>query len=103
MVPLSEEVTLTESLCQSDHRVLGHLPDQGRSPLIAQFGRPASSMKSRGGCKLLTFKINGGHCYWGPSMLQKCFGSLHPDLCLDTILSLSSTNNSFDLLAWFLV
>jgi hypothetical protein len=26
-------------LCQSDHRVLGHLPDQGHSPLIAQFGR----------------------------------------------------------------
>jgi hypothetical protein len=24
-----------------------------------------------------------------------------PDLCLDTILSLSSTDNSFNLMAWF--
>ena len=30
-------------LCQSDHRVLGHLPDQGPSPTIAQFGWAASS------------------------------------------------------------
>ena len=27
----------TLELCQSDHRVLGHLPDQGPSPPIAQF------------------------------------------------------------------
>jgi hypothetical protein len=33
----------------SDHRVLGHLPYQGPSPLIAQFGRAASSRKSLGG------------------------------------------------------
>ena len=26
-----------------------------------------------------------------------------PDLCLDTILSRSSTDNSFDLMAWFLL
>ena len=26
-----------------------------------------------------------------------------PDLCLDTILSWSSTDNSFDLMAWFLL
>ena len=31
--------------------------------------------------------------FWYPS----------PDLCLDTILSPSSTDNSFDLLAWFLL
>jgi hypothetical protein len=31
--------------------------------------------------------------FWYPS----------PDLCLDTILSLSSTGNSFDLMAWFLL
>ena len=31
--------------------------------------------------------------FWYPS----------PDLCLDTILSQSSTDNSFDLMAWFLL
>ena len=31
--------------------------------------------------------------FWYPS----------PDLCLDTILSLSFTDNSFDFLAWFLL
>jgi hypothetical protein len=31
----------TLELCQSDHRVLGHLPDQGPSLPIAHFGRPA--------------------------------------------------------------
>ena len=35
----------TLELCQSDHRVLGHLPDQGPSPPFAQFGRAASSRK----------------------------------------------------------
>ena len=30
-----------------------------------------------------------------------CYPS--PDLCLDTILSLNSTDNSFDLMAWFLL
>ena len=76
----------TEELCQRDHQVLGHLPelwssvsdhqvigqlpDQGPSPPIAQFGQAASSKKSVGGSKL-PFK-NGGHCSWGPSMLQKC-------------------------------
>ena len=48
------------------------------------------------------FKNNGGHCVLGPSTLQKCFGTL-PQECLDTILSLSSTDNSFDLMAWFLL
>ena len=42
-------------------------------------------------------------CSWGPSMLQKCFGYPSPDLCLDTILSQSFTDNSFDLMAWFLL
>ena len=51
----------TLELCQIDHRVLGHLPDQGPSPLIAQFGRVASSRRRLGGSKLLPFKSDGGH------------------------------------------
>ena len=77
---------VTLDLCQSDHRVLSHLPDQGPSPSITQFGWAASSRKSLGYSKLLPFKNDGGHCvlrdfkcciFWYPS----------PDLCLDTILS----------------
>ena len=52
-------------LCQSDHRVLGHLPDQGPSPPNAQFGCAASSRKSLGGSKLLPFKNYGAHCVLG--------------------------------------
>ena len=54
----------TEELYQSDHRILGHLPDQGPCPPIAQFVWTASSRKSLGGSKLLPFK-NGGHCVLG--------------------------------------
>ena len=37
--------------------------------------------------------FNDADMFWYPS----------PDLCLDTILSRSSTANSFDLIAWFLL
>jgi hypothetical protein len=50
----------TLELCQSDHRILGHLPEQGLSTPISQFGRVASSRKSLG----------GGHCVLGD--LQCC-------------------------------
>ncbi len=48
----------------NDHHLLGHHSNQGPSPSIAQFGQEANSRKSPG------------------------YSS--PDLCLDTILSLSS-------------
>jgi hypothetical protein len=62
-------------LCQTDHQVLGHLPDQGPSPPIAQFCRAASTRKSLGGSKSLSFK-NGGHCVLGD--LQCCRNVLVP-------------------------
>ena len=37
--------------------------------------------------------FNSAEMFWYPS----------PDLCLNTILSRSSTDNSFDLMAWFLL
>jgi hypothetical protein len=52
-------------LCQGDHPVLGHLPDQSPSPPIAQLGRAANSRKSLGGSKLLPFKNVGCHCVLG--------------------------------------
>jgi len=52
---------------------------------------------------LLPFTDDGGHCaHWG---LQCCrnFSVPSPDLCLDTILSQRSTDNSLDFLAWFVL
>ena len=63
-------------LCQSDHRVLGNIPDLGPSPLIAQCGRAASCRKSLRGAKPLTFKKDGGHCVLGD--LQCCRHFLAP-------------------------
>jgi hypothetical protein len=57
--PISKEEL---ELRQRDHRVVGHLPDQGPSPPIAQFGWAASSKKSLGGSKLLPFRNDGGRC-----------------------------------------
>ena len=82
-------------LCQSDHRVLGHLHEQGPSPPIAQFGRVASSRKSLGGSKLLPFK-SGGHCVLGD--LQCCrrflepFPRYVPQSCLGALRTIPSTS-----------
>ena len=61
-----------------DHRVLGHLPDQGPSPPIAQFGWVASSRNSLGSSKLLPFKNDGGHCLLGDLQCstQSCLKAL---------------------------
>ena len=48
-----------------DQRVLGHLPDQGPSPPIAQFGWEATSMESLGGSKRIPFKNDGGTVFLG--------------------------------------
>ena len=66
----------TEDLWSSVRVTIGHLPDQGPSPLISQFGRAASSRKSLGGSKLLPFKNDGGHSVLGD--LQCCNNVLVP-------------------------
>lgn len=68
--------------------------EQGPSPLIAQFGRAASSRKV---CLFQTSAI-----YGEPSMQQFVLEP-SPDLCLDTIQSLSSAGSSFSLMDWFLL
>jgi hypothetical protein len=84
----------TLELCQSDYWFLGHLPDQGPSPPIAQFGWAASSRKS-------PFKGDEDHCVLGdfcerkitylPDLfeiynisvqLMLCFYGLHPNMVL---------------------
>ena len=89
----------TLELCQSDHHVLGHLPDQGPSPLIAQFGWVASTRKSLGGSKLLPFKNDGGHCVLGD--LQCCRNVLVP--FPRSVPRHNPVYDSFDLIAWFLL
>ena len=82
--------------------IRGHLPDQGPSPTIAQLARAASSRKDLGGSKLLPFKNERVQCVLRD--LQCCilwYPSPHP--WLDIILSRSSMNNSFDLMAGVLL
>ena len=90
-------VVLLEGSPISTEIALGHLPDQCPSHPIAQFGQVASSRKSVRGSNLLPFKneetFNAAEMFWYTS----------PGLCLDTILSWSSTDTSFDLMAWFLL
>ena len=74
-------------LCQSDHWVLGHLPDQGPSPLIAQFGLAASSRKGLGGSKVLPLNNDEATVFLGIFNAAEMFWYPSPDLCLDTILS----------------
>ena len=83
----------TLELCQNDHWVLGHLLDQDPSPLIAQFGQASCFRKSLVVPNLLLGTFNAVEMFWCPS----------PDLCLHTILSRSSRDNSFDLMALFLL
>ena len=81
MVVLLEVSSIsTEEHCQGDHQILGLLPGQGPSPLIAQFGQAASSRKMLGGSKLFPFKIDGGHCVLGDLLgdLQCCRNVLVP-------------------------
>ena len=47
----------TLELCQSDHRVLGHVPDQGPSTPFAQSGQTASSGKSLGGSNFFHLRM----------------------------------------------
>ena len=70
---------------------------------IAQFGKEARSRKSLGDSKLLPFKNVGGHCFLGDLNAADIFYYPSPDPCLDTILSRRSTDNSFELMAWFLL
>ncbi len=82
-------------LNQSGHQCLDHLSNQDPSPLIAQFGQEARSRKSPD-CFM------EAKCSCEPSTQHNVFCSL-PQICLNTILSLSSAGHSFDLIAYFLL
>jgi hypothetical protein len=76
----------TLELCQSDHQVLGHLPDQGPSPPIAQFGRrPALGtvlvfqnifhLRMMEATVFLSI-FNTAEMFWYPAPTQSCLRSL---------------------------
>ena len=85
----------TLELCQSDHQVLGHLPDQGPSPPNAQFGRAATLR--------VPFKNDGGHCVLGDLQWYRSVLVPFPRSVPWYNMSQSSTENSFDIMARFLV
>ena len=91
----------TEELWSSVRVTIGFLVTSLTKALLSLVLRPALG-RVLVVPKLLPFKNYGGHCVLGD--LQCCiFWYPSPDLCLDTILSRSSMDNSFDLMAWFLL
>ena len=88
----------TLELCQSDHRVLGHLPDR----LLSLAGQPALG-RVLVVPNFFHLRIMEATVFLGTFNVADIFWYPSPDLCLDTILSRSSTDNSFDLMAWFLL
>ena len=89
----------TQQLCQSDHWALGHLPEQG----------PAARLHGLAGRPVLGRVLVVPNFFHLRMKATVFLGTLKaaeypsPDLCLDTILYLRSTDNSFDLMAWFLL
>ncbi len=71
------------------------------SPSVAQFGQEASSKKNPGCFKLLPLRVTETTCFCDPSM-KPIFLNSSPDVWLDAILFLISTDCSFDPRAWFL-
>ena len=83
----------TLELCQSDHWVLGHLPDHGTSPPIAQFGQGRVLVVPN----FFHLRMMKAAVFLGT------FNAAESFWYLDTTLSRSSTDNSFNLMAWFLL
>ena len=70
--------------------------------LLSLAWRPALR-KRLCGSKRLPFKNDAGHCVLGDLQCCRHFLCPSPVLCLNTNLSRSSTDHSFDLMAWFLL
>ncbi len=83
---------------QSEHQCFDHLSNQDPSPTIAQLGQEARSRKSPDCFKLHPLWSMEAKCSCEPSTQQNLFCSLS-QIRLNTILSLSSAGNSFDLMA----
>ena len=86
---LSQE---TLSFCQSGLWVLGHLPIQGPSCPVVQFGQTASSRKSLGSSIFFPFPNDRAHC-----ALENF---QHSQNCFIPILRCIPTNNSISEFLW---
>jgi hypothetical protein len=85
----------------SDHLVLGHLPDQGPSAPTAQFGRRPAIGRVVELPNFFNLRMMEANVFIGTFNAAEMFWHPSPDLCLETILSQNSTDNSFNLMAWF--
>ena len=90
-------------LCQSDHRVLGALPDQGPFPPIAQFGQVATLGRVLVDPNFFHLRMTEATVFLGTFNAAAICWYPSPDLFLDTILSRRSTDNSFNLMVWLLL
>ena len=88
-------------LCQSDHWVLGHLPDQVPSPrLLSLAGRPSLGIVLVVP-NLFHLRMMEATVFLGTFNDADIFGTL-PQICASTQSSRNSTDNSFDLMAFAL-
>ena len=81
VVLLEGSPIFTEELWSSVRVTIGFSVTSLTKALLAQFGRVASSRKSLGGSKLLTFKNDGGPCILGDLQCCRNVWYLSPDLC----------------------
>ena len=93
----------TLELCQSDHRILGYLPDQWLSPPITQFGRRPALGRFLVVPNIFHIRIMEATVFLVTFNAAEMFWYPFPDLCLETILSRSSKDNYFGLMAWFML
>ena len=93
----------TLELCQSGHQVLGHFPDQTLFHWSLSLARWPALGRVLGVPNLFHLRMMEATVFLGTFNAVDIFWYPSPDLCLDTILSRSSTDSSFNLLAWFLL
>ena len=74
----------------SDHRILGHLPDQGPSPPIAQFAGQPNPGRVLVVPNFFHLRMMQATVFFWTFNAAEFFWYTSPDLCRDTIMSLTS-------------
>jgi hypothetical protein len=82
-----------------------HILASGPEQQAVYFGHVIQAeMENKGALKKKLFKkMIEATVFLGTFNAADIFSYPSPDLCLDTILSRSSTDNSFELMGWFLL
>ncbi len=89
--------------CSSTRATIRFLVTTPIKALLHHLLSLASSRKSPGCFKLVQLRVTETTCFCDPLMKQNLFLNSSPDVWLDTNLFLSSTDNYFELRAWFLL